>query len=288
MRDSTSTWLVSDGNRFNFLRLATTGRLCCAAGHSMVVSSFAEGGYQNGGFRCDKCGGNKNEAGESGRERWFCHPCSADFCFACHPKNATLANAATTLTLNGVALGRGGLAAVIGVPTVLRADELAAVSVGPTFAETARSVSFYTTRDRVVATWRDAKCTHAVASWSTSLHAASPSDGAATTRFHSVPSLLAYDAPKTELHAPGLCFDAANALVWAYNATSRTVSCWASVAPRGDVWEGGASSSWSLAPAPSQVVGAAGALTMVVTAQHDGGVTRFALDERGAAIDCDA
>jgi hypothetical protein len=170
---------------------------------------------------------------------------------------------------------------------VLRADELGAVSVGPTFAETARNVSFYTTRDRVVATWRGASRTHAVASWNTSRHAsgraASPNDGAAT-RFRCARSPSAYGASKTALHAPGLCFDAANALVWAYNATSRTVSCWASAAPRGDVWEGGASSAWSIALAPSPAAGAAEASTMVVAARREGRVARYALNERGAAL----
>mgnify|MGYP006170165845 CR=1 FL=1 len=223
----TCSWLVSDGERFTLLRLDTTKRLCCTGGHTMVASSYAEGGYRDG-FRCDKCGGNKDEAGERSRERWFCHPCGADLCFACHPKNTTIASAATTLTLSAVVLEHDGLATVHGAPTVLRADELGAVSVGPTFAETARNVSFYTTRDRVVATWRGASRTHAVASWNTSRHAsgraASPNDGAAT-RFRCARSPSAYGASKTALHAPGLCFDAANALVWAYNATSRTVSC---------------------------------------------------------------
>ena len=66
--DMTCSWLVSDGERFTLLRLDTTKRLCCTGGHTMVASSYAEGGYRDG-FRCDKCGGNKDEAGESGRCR---------------------------------------------------------------------------------------------------------------------------------------------------------------------------------------------------------------------------
>jgi hypothetical protein len=46
--------------------------------HNMIISDNAEGGYRTG-YVCDRCGRNRRGL------RWFCLPCTADYCFDCEP-----------------------------------------------------------------------------------------------------------------------------------------------------------------------------------------------------------
>jgi hypothetical protein len=63
---------------------------CCKNGHEMVISDYAEGGYQYG-YVCDSCFGQSSRGHcGGGMERWACtlDGCSNDICFECFPRNA--------------------------------------------------------------------------------------------------------------------------------------------------------------------------------------------------------
>lgn len=73
-------------------------RNMCGQGlHELVMSKFAEDGYQ-GGWHCDRCAKSCNV----GEERWFCEQCHYDVCFECLPRKRSNAKPLRRIRVRGV------------------------------------------------------------------------------------------------------------------------------------------------------------------------------------------
>lgn len=70
---STAKLIVPNSQEVHECRFPT-----CRNGHLMPISDYTGAGYSTG-YVCDKC-----RVGKRGL-RWFCQPCTSDFCFSCDP-----------------------------------------------------------------------------------------------------------------------------------------------------------------------------------------------------------